>query len=150
MLALRPSCECCDKDLPPEAADAMICTFECTFCRECAEGKLAGRCPNCGGNFAPAPFAPPISLRNIRPRRRACSSRKAAGRRLKAKAMNDEIDREDMNRKLVKMTSDEFATGLNKAFRQTVQEWYNRDVVLMALIVLWVIGRTLYLWFDPL
>ena len=64
--------------------------------------------------------------------------------------MNDEIDREDMNRKLVKMTSDEFATGLNKAFRPTVQEWYNRDVVLMALIVLWVIGRTLYLWFYPL
>ncbi len=61
--------------------------------------------------------------------------------------MNDEIDREDMNRKLVKMTSEEFATGLNKAFRQTVQEWYNRDVVLMALIVLWVIGMSIYHFF---
>ncbi|TIW26118.1 MAG: DUF1272 domain-containing protein, partial [Mesorhizobium sp.] len=32
MLELRPNCECCDKDLPPEATDALICTFECTFC----------------------------------------------------------------------------------------------------------------------
>ena len=32
MLALRPNCECCDKDLPNGAADALICTFECTFC----------------------------------------------------------------------------------------------------------------------
>src|SRR5207253_2263951 len=49
MLALRPSCECCDKDLPPQATDAMICTFECTFCRDCVETRLGGRCPNCGG-----------------------------------------------------------------------------------------------------
>ena len=48
MLAMRPSCECCDKDLPPDAADAMICTFECTFCRDCVETRLGGRCPNCG------------------------------------------------------------------------------------------------------
>jgi hypothetical protein len=52
MLELRPGCECCDKDLPPEAADAMICTFECTFCRDCVDTRLGGRCPNCGGNFA--------------------------------------------------------------------------------------------------
>jgi hypothetical protein len=61
--------------------------------------------------------------------------------------MNDEIDREDMNRKLVKMTSEEFATGVNKAFGRTVQEWYNRDVLLMALIVLWVIGMSIYRYF---
>jgi len=48
MLELRPGCECCDKDLPPDAADAMICTFECTFCRDCVDTRLAGRCPNCG------------------------------------------------------------------------------------------------------
>jgi hypothetical protein len=58
MLALRPNCECCDRDLPPDAADAMICTFECTFCRDCVDTKLGGRCPNCGGNFAARPIRP--------------------------------------------------------------------------------------------
>lgn len=57
MLALRPNCECCDKDLPPEA-DALICTFECTFCPACANGVLGGLCPNCGGNFAQRPLRP--------------------------------------------------------------------------------------------
>jgi hypothetical protein len=47
MLALRPNCACCD--LPPESRDAMMCSFECTFCKSCAEGVLEGRCPNCGG-----------------------------------------------------------------------------------------------------
>lgn len=59
MLALRPNCECCDKDLPPDAADAMICTFECTFCRECAGDRLpGGLCPNCGGNLTARPIRP--------------------------------------------------------------------------------------------
>ncbi|MEQ1716686.1 MAG: DUF1272 domain-containing protein [Hyphomicrobium sp.] len=62
MLALRPNCECCDKDLPPSAADAMICTFECTFCRDCVETKLGGTCPNCGGNFVPRPIRPKEKL----------------------------------------------------------------------------------------
>lgn len=62
MLELRPSCECCDKDLPPEAADAMICTYECTFCRACVEERLHGVCPNCGGNFSPRPIRPPAAL----------------------------------------------------------------------------------------
>jgi len=57
MLQLRPNCECCDKDLPPDAA-AVICTFECTFCPECASGVLADVCPNCGGNFSPRPIRP--------------------------------------------------------------------------------------------
>src|SRR5262245_41710636 len=51
VLALRPNCECCDKSLPPDARDAMICTFECTFCCDCVETRLGNRCPNCGGNF---------------------------------------------------------------------------------------------------
>jgi hypothetical protein len=55
MLQLRPNCECCDRDLPPEGADARICSFECTFCRECAETKLQSRCPNCGGELTPRP-----------------------------------------------------------------------------------------------
>ncbi|AZO26550.1 MULTISPECIES: DUF1272 domain-containing protein [Mesorhizobium] len=62
MLELRPNCECCDKDLPPEAADARICTFECTFCADCAENVLDGVCPNCGGNFAPRPIRPAARL----------------------------------------------------------------------------------------
>ena len=51
MLELRPNCECCNKDLPPASDEAMICTFECTFCRDCVENRLGGRCPNCGAEF---------------------------------------------------------------------------------------------------
>ena len=58
MLELRPNCECCDKDLPPESPDAMICTFECTFCRRCAQDVLSGLCPNCGGNLVQRPIRP--------------------------------------------------------------------------------------------
>ena len=58
MLELRPNCECCDSDLPASSQTAMICSFECTFCRNCAEGVLKGRCPNCGGNFVPRPIRP--------------------------------------------------------------------------------------------
>jgi len=64
MLELRPSCECCDKDLPPSAADAMICTFECTFCRDCVENRLKGVCPNCGRQFCAAPDTPAGKLAN--------------------------------------------------------------------------------------
>jgi hypothetical protein len=62
MLELRPNCECCDKDLPPSAADAMICTYECTFCRDCVETRLGSVCPNCGGNFAARPIRPASKL----------------------------------------------------------------------------------------
>lgn len=55
MLQLRPNCECCDKDLPPESLDARICSFECTFCVTCAETVLHGKCPNCGGAMMPRP-----------------------------------------------------------------------------------------------
>lgn len=58
MMELRPGCECCDRDLPPESDQAMICTYECTFCRDCVETKLGGKCPNCGGNFSPRPIRP--------------------------------------------------------------------------------------------
>ena len=58
MLALRPNCECCDRDLPPESADARICSFECTFCADCAATRLAGRCPNCGGELVARPRRP--------------------------------------------------------------------------------------------
>jgi len=57
-LQLRPNCEYCDKDLPPDATEARICSYECTFCADCAENKLANVCPNCGGGFAPRPIRP--------------------------------------------------------------------------------------------
>ena len=62
MLELRPGCECCDRDLPPDSEDAMICTYECTFCSDCVEGVLKGRCPNCGGNFTRRPIRPAAKL----------------------------------------------------------------------------------------
>ncbi len=58
MLALKPNCECCDKDLPPSAADARMCTFECTFCADCAENLFDNTCPNCGGNLVERPIRP--------------------------------------------------------------------------------------------
>jgi hypothetical protein len=62
MLELRPNCECCDRDLPPETPDARICSFECTFCAGCADGVLGGACPNCGGNLVARPVRPPAAL----------------------------------------------------------------------------------------
>ena len=62
MLDLRPNCECCDKDLPPDSREAMICTFECTFCAECVERGLGNQCPNCGGAFARRPVRPAAML----------------------------------------------------------------------------------------
>ncbi len=55
-LELRPSCECCDVDLPPTSPHARICTFECTYCARCAEGHLAGVCPTCGGEVVRRPI----------------------------------------------------------------------------------------------
>ncbi|MGE0769771.1 MAG: DUF1272 domain-containing protein [Hyphomicrobiaceae bacterium] len=57
-LDLRPNCECCDKDLPAQAADARICSFECTFCADCVETVLHNVCPNCGGGFEHRPVRP--------------------------------------------------------------------------------------------
>ena len=62
MLELRPNCECCDRDLPPDSADARICSYECTFCRSCADCVLAGRCPNCGGELVRRPIRPDAKL----------------------------------------------------------------------------------------
>jgi len=62
MLQLRPGCECCDTDLPPDSVLARICSFECTFCADCAENVLDGRCPNCGGELLPRPRRSAASL----------------------------------------------------------------------------------------
>lgn len=64
MLELRPGCECCNTDLPPNSADARICSFECTFCVTCAETKLGGICPNCGGELVARPRRPENKLAN--------------------------------------------------------------------------------------
>ena len=64
MLELRPNCECCNKDLPPAALDAMICSFECTYCADCAQSVLKGTCPNCGGTLVPRPIRPASKLAN--------------------------------------------------------------------------------------
>lgn len=58
MLALRPNCELCDVDLPPDSPHARICTYECTFCADCVENVLRNVCPNCGGNLVPRPIRP--------------------------------------------------------------------------------------------
>jgi len=64
MLQLRPNCECCDRDLPAESSDARICSFECTFCRDCAADKLQGICPNCSGELVARPRRPAAKLLN--------------------------------------------------------------------------------------
>ncbi|MBP2314416.1 DUF1272 domain-containing protein [Azospirillum soli] len=58
MLALRPNCECCDRDLPPDSRDAFICSFECTFCGDCKDKQRGGICPNCGGELVARPIRP--------------------------------------------------------------------------------------------
>jgi hypothetical protein len=75
VLEMRPGCERCDADLPAEAHGARICSFECTFCAPCADGPLAGRCPNCGGELVDRPTRsaallerfPATSTRTFRP-----------------------------------------------------------------------------------
>ncbi len=63
MLKLKPNCECCDRDLPPGSSEAMICSFECTFCRDCVGRKLPGGvCPNCGGELVKRPIRPEAKL----------------------------------------------------------------------------------------
>ena len=67
MLQLRPNCECCNTDLPPAALNARICSFECTFCADCADTKLQGICPNCSGELVRRPVRPAAKLANNPP-----------------------------------------------------------------------------------
>ncbi|MDB5318216.1 MAG: hypothetical protein JWO24_4060 [Rhodospirillales bacterium] len=62
MLELRPNCECCGRDLPPDSPLALICSYECTWCRDCAETRLGNICPNCGGNLVARPVRPAAKL----------------------------------------------------------------------------------------
>ena len=63
MLELRPTCENCNKSLPPDASDARICSFECTFCASCVDRVLGNVCPGCGGGFVPRPVRPSTNWR---------------------------------------------------------------------------------------
>lgn len=81
MLILKPNCECCDRDLAPESQEARICTFECTFCADCADGRLGGVCPNCSGNLVARPIRPaamlakyPASTERVLKAHAACAS----------------------------------------------------------------------------
>ena len=72
MLEIRPTCEQCNKSLPFDSQEAMICTFECTYCKDCVETKLQQVCPNCGGGFSQRPIRPesvlekyPVSTKEI-------------------------------------------------------------------------------------
>ncbi len=58
MLEIRPTCEHCNRPLPPESSEARICSYECTFCATCVDGILHPVCPNCGGGFTPRPIRP--------------------------------------------------------------------------------------------
>ena len=58
MLEIRPICENCGKALPNDSPEAMICSFECTFCKDCMDDILHNVCPNCGGGFVPRPVRP--------------------------------------------------------------------------------------------
>ena len=64
MLDIRPNCECCDKDLQPDSIEAMVCSYECTFCKTCVEDILANVCPNCGGGFCARPIRPQMARRS--------------------------------------------------------------------------------------
>lgn len=69
MLEIRTSCENCDKELPNDSSEAMICTHECTFCQECVENVLFNVCPNCGGGFEKRPTRPKAQLEKYPPRK---------------------------------------------------------------------------------
>lgn len=58
MLELRPTCENCNKPLPANSTEAMICSYECTFCKQCVDEMLENVCPNCGGGFCKRPIRP--------------------------------------------------------------------------------------------
>jgi len=82
VLELRPNCECCNRDLPPESTEAMICTYECTFCRTCTDAIFKGSCPNCGGELVRRPIRPatrlathPASTQRILKPHPGCASR---------------------------------------------------------------------------
>lgn len=88
MLELRPNCELCDKDLPPDSTEARICTYECTFCASCVENVLKNVCPNCGGGFSPRPIRPQVARRPGV----SLENNPASNKRVKTKYSRQEIE----------------------------------------------------------
>ena len=88
-LELRPNCEYCDKDWPPDAIDARICSYECTFCAHCVDTVLFNVCPNCGGGFVPRPIRPATERRQGL----SLAKRPASTKRVYLSHDKDEIDR---------------------------------------------------------
>lgn len=88
MLELRPNCEFCDKDLPPDCTDARICTYECTFCAGCVETVLHNVCPNCGGGFCERPVRPKEARRDGL----SLEFQKASTKRIVTKYTKEEIE----------------------------------------------------------
>jgi len=83
MLQLRPNCEWCDVDLPPDSPNARVCSFECTWCADCIDGPgspLADVCPNCGGNVVPRPIRPAGLLESAPPSTERVHNANAPGR----------------------------------------------------------------------
>lgn len=62
MLEIRLTCEHCKKKLPNHSSEAMICSYECTFCIDCVENILLNVCPNSGGGFEKRPIRPKNEL----------------------------------------------------------------------------------------
>ncbi|WP_334059028.1 DUF1272 domain-containing protein [Polaribacter sp. P097] len=58
MLQIRPTCEHCNKALPNHSTEAMVCSFECTYCKTCAIEIFKNVCPSCSGNFVERPIRP--------------------------------------------------------------------------------------------
>lgn len=88
MLELRPNCEACDKDLPPDSEEARICTYECTFCADCVETLLRNVCPNCGGGFEKRPIRP----RTARRPGVGLEHQPASAKRVRTKYSREEIE----------------------------------------------------------
>lgn len=87
MLELRPNCELCDTDLPPDSSAARICSYECTFCAQCVETVLRDVCPNCGGGFSPRPVRPALARR----KGVGLAHQRAATKRVHARYSREEI-----------------------------------------------------------
>src|SRR6266498_5299560 len=144
MLELRPTCENCNAELPPDSTDAMICSFECTFCRPCVENILNNVCPHCGGDFCPRPIRPKFDwkagdLRNIElgqtltaregwwTQARPCPTTPTLGHRHRndGRAPNDRMDanRRGSVRDLLRRVLPEFYRG----FERVPAEYWRRE-----------------------
>jgi hypothetical protein len=81
MLDIRPNCEICNKDLPPDSTCARICSYECTYCVDCVEGILQNVCPNCGGGFVARPIRPAREYRaGVSLRQQPASTKRVHGK----------------------------------------------------------------------